>query len=300
MLINRIRPWWTGLTLIPLLGLLLLFSVGSVRAETLVPVPALTGRVVDQAGVLSAEQQAALSQQLQAFEARKGSQVAVLIVERTAPETIEQFALRVAEQWKLGRRRVDDGAILVVARQERRLRIEVGYGLEGVLNDAVAKRIVDEVIVPRLRQGQWDEAIHAGVGAMLRVIDGEPLPAPAAAADGESLFGFFPALLFAALVAAGLLRALFGRAKGALASAVLLGIGGWWLSGWLLAVAGAVVGAVLTLAGGRMGTGGWAGHGPRGGYGPLGGYHGGGWGTGSGGFRGGGGGFGGGGASGRW
>src|SRR5688572_28329893 len=111
-----------------------------------VPVPALTARVTDLTTTLSAQQRAALEERLAAFEARKGSQIAVLIVPTTAPETIEQYAIRVAEQWKVGRKGIDDGAILLVALKDRALRIEVGYGLEGVLPDAVAKRIVEEVI----------------------------------------------------------------------------------------------------------------------------------------------------------
>jgi uncharacterized protein len=117
-----------------------------------VPVPPLTGRVTDQTATLTAEQKTALEQTLQAFEARKGSQLAVLLVATTAPETIEQYALRVAEQWKLGRKKIDDGAVLVVAKADRALRIEVGYGLEGALNDATSKRIISEIITPRFKQ----------------------------------------------------------------------------------------------------------------------------------------------------
>ena len=115
---------------------------------------------------------------LQAFEARKGSQIAVLIVPTTSPESIEQFSIRVADAWKIGRKTIDDGAILVVAKDDRSLRIEVGYGLEGVLTDATAKRIIDEVIVPKFRTGDFAGGISDGVDRMLKVIDGEPLPAP--------------------------------------------------------------------------------------------------------------------------
>src|SRR5688572_27948608 len=116
---------------------------------------------------------------LQEFEARKGTQIAVLMVASTKPEPIEQYALRVGEQWKIGRKKVDDGAILVVAKDDRALRIEIGYGLEGVLNDATASRIIREVIVPRFREGDFYGGINAGLDRMMRVIDGEPLPAPA-------------------------------------------------------------------------------------------------------------------------
>ena len=143
-----------------------------------VPVPPPGGRVTDQTATLTGEQKSALEQILRSFEDRKGSQVAVLIVPTTAPESIEQYALRVAEQWKPGRKNVDDGALLVVAKDDRTLRIEVGYGLEGALTDAACKRIISEIIVPRFRQGDFYGGITAGVDRILRVIDGEPLPKP--------------------------------------------------------------------------------------------------------------------------
>jgi uncharacterized protein len=145
-----------------------------------IAVPPLTGRITDQTATLSAEQKSALEQTLQAFEARKGSQLAVLIVPTTLPETIEQYALRVAEQWKLGRKKVDDGAILVIAKTDRALRIEVGYGLEGALNDAISKRIISEIITPRFKQDDFYGGISAGVEQIIRVVDGEPLPQPKA------------------------------------------------------------------------------------------------------------------------
>lgn len=120
----------------------------SLNAGAEVPVPPLVGRVTDQTGTFTDAQKTALEQTLQAFEARKGSQLAVLMVPTTAPETIEQYALRVAEQWKLGRKKVDDGAVLVIAKADRAIRIEVGYGLEGALNDATSKRIISEIITP--------------------------------------------------------------------------------------------------------------------------------------------------------
>ncbi len=283
----------------PLVALLcaLVLAHGPVRAQDLQPVPPLTGRVVDRTATLSAAQRQALDDRLLAFEQRKGSQIAVLIVARTAPEAIEQYAIRVAEQWKIGRGKVDDGALLVVAKDERALRIEVGYGLEGALNDATARRIIDERIVPRLKAGDFDGGIRAGTDAMMRVIDGEPLPAPTADRVAEdNPLALLPLLFFGALMVGGVLRAILGRGKGAVAAGGLLGIAAWLLSGaLLLGLLAAVVGFVITLAGGRMG-GGW--QGARGGHGPLGGWGGGGFG--GGGFRGGGGGFGGGGASGRW
>jgi uncharacterized protein len=149
----------------------------AVLASAQVPVPPLSGHVIDQTGTLDAGQKAALEQTLAAFEARKGSQLAVLMLPTTAPEAIEQYALRVAEQWKLGRKKVDDGAILVVAKDDRAMRIEVGYGLEGALNDATSKRIISEVITPRFQQQDFSGGITAGVAQIISTIDGEPLPA---------------------------------------------------------------------------------------------------------------------------
>lgn len=270
-----------------------LFGLTPAVAQDLQPVPPLTAHVVDLTATLSPEQQQALAARLRAFEQRKGSQLAVLIVPRTAPETIEQYGIRVAEQWQVGRNKVDDGAILLVAKEERALRIEVGYGLEGALNDATAKRIIDERITPRFRAGDFAGGIDVGVEAMMRVINGEPLPEPAASASAaDSALSLLPLLFFGALMLGGLLRALLGRGKGALATGGLFGIAAWLLSGALLmGLLGAFIGFVVTLGGGRMGSG------FRGGFrGP-----GGGWGGGGGGWGGGGGGgFGGGGASGRW
>ena len=143
-----------------------------------VAVPPLTGRVVDQTGTLSAGDVAALTQTLKGLELRKGSQVVVLIVPTTEPETIEQYSIRVAEAWKIGRKKIDDGALLVVAKNDRKLRIEVGYGLEGALNDVTARRIIDEIITPKFRSGDFAGGISAGVDRIIGVIDGEPLPAP--------------------------------------------------------------------------------------------------------------------------
>src|SRR5688500_1386537 len=149
----------------------LLFALGLAWAQ--VAVPPLTARVIDLTATLTREQQAGLERMLQEFESRKGSQLAVLLVPTTAPEAVEQFSLRVAEQWKVGLKKIDDGAILVVAKDNRTLRIEVGYGLEGVLNDATASRIIREAIVPRFREGDFYGGINAGLDRIMRVIDGE-------------------------------------------------------------------------------------------------------------------------------
>jgi uncharacterized protein len=152
------------------------------RAEVAIPPVA---RVTDLTGTLASGDIAALDAKLADLEQRKGSQVAVLVVPTTQPEVIEQYALRVAESWKIGRKGVDDGALLVVAKDDRKLRIEVGYGLEGALNDATAKRIVSDVIVPRFKADDYAGGITAGVDAMVAVIDGEPLPAVSAPSGGE-------------------------------------------------------------------------------------------------------------------
>src|ERR1700744_2615786 len=139
-----------------------------------VAVPPLTGRVVDQTGTLSSDTIASLTQTLKDLQARKGSQIAVLIVPTTAPETIEQYSIRVAEAWKIGRKKIDDGALLVVAKNDRKLRIEVGYGLEGSLTDATASRIIDEIIVPHFRTGDFAGGISAGVDRIIRTTRGDP------------------------------------------------------------------------------------------------------------------------------
>lgn len=268
-----------------------------------VPVPPLTARVTDLTRTLSAQQRAALEERLAAFEARKGAQLAVLIVPTTAPETIEQYGIRVGEQWKVGRKNVDDGAILIVAMKDRALRIEVGYGLEGALPDAIAKRIVEEHIVPRFKQGDFFGGIDAGVSRMMSVIEGEPLPAPRQRGGGGATSGLEQFVILAFLlvfVVGGIVRAVFGRFLGSGIIGGLAGAAAWLMIGSLVAAIGiAIVAWLLSLIGGMGGSrlsrrGGWY-------SGPLGGWGGGGWsGRGGGGWSGGGGGFGGGGASGRW
>src|SRR6201990_857171 len=176
-----------------------------------VAVPPLTGRVVDITNTLSSSDIAAQSQRLADLQRRKGSQVAVLIVPTTAPETIEQFSIRVAEAWKIGRRKGDEGARRVVAKDDHKLRIEVGYGLEGALTDVTARRIIDEVIVPRFKEGDFAGGISDGVTRMIGVIDGEPLPAPKPEAshgqdiDWIGLAGFWPFILVGVLMIGGVM-----------------------------------------------------------------------------------------------
>jgi uncharacterized protein len=258
------------------------------------------GRVTDQTGTLTDEQKSALEQTLRSFEERKGSQVAVLIVPSTAPETIEQYALRVAEQWKPGRKNVDDGALLVVAKDDRTLRIEVGYGLEGALTDAASKRIISEIIVPRFRQGDFYGGITAGVDRILRVIDGEPLPNPEERRPGgtRGIGAILPVLMILALVVGGVLHIVLGRFPGALVTGGAVSVLAWMLAGAIsVALIAGVIAFLFSLLGGGMGGRGLRGGGLGGGFGG-GGFGGGGFG--GGGFSGGGGGFGGGGASGNW
>src|SRR6266705_1127848 len=154
----------------------LLAGLASARAE--VAVPPLKARVTDLTGTLSGTQQQDLERRLREFESRKGSQIAVLMLPSTQPETIEEYSIRVAEAWKIGRAKIDDGVILVVAKDDRKLRVEVGRGLEGAIPDAVAKRVVSDVIAPHFRSGDYYGGVAAGTDALMKLIEGEGLPAP--------------------------------------------------------------------------------------------------------------------------
>jgi uncharacterized protein len=306
---SRPRPW---------AGLALLLGLGAIApppspaqspasgAQGLQPIPKLTARVTDLTGTLTAEQQTALEQKLAAFQSAKGSQLAVLIVPTTEPEQIEQYSIRVVEQWKLGRQRVDDGALLIIAKNDHRVRIEVGYGLEGVLTDALCNRIIAETIRPAFRQGNYFGGIDAGLEQMMKLIEGEPLPPPEHEwQSGRRAHGSnpLPLMLFAVFVGSVVLRGIFGRTLGsaftAVGAGVLVWIAGYALLLALLAAAGAFL---FTLLGGLARGSGWSSVPRAGGFGGFGGFGGGlgGGGFSGGGFSGGGGGFGGGGASGSW
>lgn len=281
-----------------LLALSLLGASGSARAQALQPVPKLEARVTDLTGTLTAQQQAELEQRLRDFEARKGAQIAVLLVPTTQPEEIEQYSIRVAEAWKLGRRKVDDGALLILAKNDRRIRIENGYGLEGVLTDAASNRIIEDTMVPLLRQGQYFAAISAGVDQMMRLIDREELPAPDTSwQSGPPMrWNNLPFVLFGLLVVGNVLRGIFGRRIGASLTGAGAGLVTYLITqSVLLALGIGVLGLLAALLLG-LGGGGWS----SGGFGGWGGGFGGLGGGGGGGFSGGGGSFGGGGASGRW
>ncbi|UWU78258.1 YgcG family protein [Bradyrhizobium huanghuaihaiense] len=288
-----------------IVALLLAFAV---PASADVAVPQLTGRVVDQTGTLSSGDIAALSQKLRDFETRKGSQVAVLIVPTTQPETIEQYSIRVAEAWKLGRKKIDDGAILVVAKNDRHLRIEVGYGLEGALTDVTSRRIIDEIITPKFRTGDFGGGISDGVERMMRVIDGEPLPVPSPTVNFGSLDDLAPLFivtLFASIGVGGFFRATLGRLLGSFVTGGIIAALTWIILGsFALALAlgglGFIIGFVadlfsaITPGTGRSRGGSWSSGSSSGGW------SGGSSSSDSGSFSGGGGSFGGGGASGSW
>ncbi len=281
---------------------LLLGALGLAAAQGLQPIPKLEARVTDLTGTLTAEQQSTLEEKLAAFEARKGAQIVVLMVPTTHPEEIEQYSIRVVEQWKIGRQHVDDGVLLIIAKNDRRVRIEVGYGLEGALPDAIANRIIYETIRPLFAENDFYGGINAGVDQIARVIDGEPLPAPDRtwnSAHSRHVPALLPLLFVAVIFGASILRALLGRPAGAIVTGGLTGVLVWLFGGFVVAALGAALIAFLfALLSGVGGVSRWSSVGGLGGFG--GGMLGGGGGFGGGGFSGGGGGFGGGGASGSW
>jgi len=273
-----------------------------------VAVPPLSGRVVDQTGTLSSSDVASLTQTIRNFELRKGSQVAVLIVPTTAPETIEQYSLRVAEAWKIGRKKIDDGALLVVAKDDRKLRIEVGYGLEGALTDVTSKRIIDEIVTPRFRSGDFAGGISAGIDRIIRVVDGEKLPTPEPRQRQSSgvlshIDPFNPFVIFGVFVVGTVLRTTLGRLMGSITTGGIVGVLAWLIAGSLAAsIIAAMIGFVITMfaetptsSTGRGGGRGWSGGGSYSGGGSSSSSS-----SDSGSSGGGGGSFGGGGASGSW
>ncbi len=308
--LGRVRaslPLW--LLLLALLGL---GWPAGVVGQSVLPVPALNARVIDQTGTLDASQIAALSSRLDALERDRGSQVVVLMVPTTQPEDIASFANRVANDWKIGRRDVGDGVLLIVAKNDRQLRIEVAKTLEGAIPDLAAKRIIDGAITPGFRQDDYAGGLQAGVEQIAALIAGEALPAPASDSRGAAGRGIgqwgdlLVFALFALPIASAILRNVLGRKLGALATGAGVGALAFFVSASvLIAVVAAAVGLGYALfsafaPGGRGGRGGFGGPGgwSSGGHG---GTWGGGGGLGGGGFSSGGGGnFGGGGASGRW
>jgi len=273
----------------PALLLVLIWLGGLAHAE--VAVPPLSARVTDLTSTLDATQKQQLETRLAQFEAKKGAQIAVLLVPTTQPETIDQYGIRVVEAWKLGRKGIDDGVLLLIAKDDRTLRIEVGYGLEGVLPDAIAKRIIAETITPHFKRGNYYAGISTGIEQLLAVIEGESLPPPRERSSISGNFQNLESLLFIGfmltIVVGGVLRKLLGRLPAAIIIGFVTAMLAWFIVASIL-IAGivGVIALVFTLVGDGHGTlgGGGFGHG----------------GFGGGGFGGGGGGFGGGGASGRW
>lgn len=283
-------------------------------AQALLPVPALTARVMDQTGTLAAADLAALEQQLLAFEQQRGTQIVVLLVPSTAPEDIADFTQRLGDNWKIGRQEVGDGLLLVVALNDRRLRIAPAKALEGAVPDLAAKRIIDQVITPAFRQGDVAGGLRAGLAHLQARIEGEALPLPAASTQrvdtgGVDWLDLTVLLLVAVPLVASVLRSILGNRLGSMAAAGAAGFLAWNMTGllWLAGLAG-MAGLMTALfmqalpsasvsrsrhrggAGNTAGSGGW-GRGSHGGWG----------GSGGGGFSSGGGGnFGGGGASGGW
>lgn len=280
------------------------FEKSSARDADLVKIPVLKTPVTDLTGTLTSPQIIALEEKLRRFETRKGSQIAILIVASTQAEGVEEYALRVVEKWQLGRKKIDDGVLLLIAKEDRRLRIEVGYGLEGAVNDVTAKRIITEVITPFFKQGLFYEGIDAGVNRLIQVVDGEALPPPVKktqkpeyALGGEGLESVLLIAFMGSLFIGGILKSIFGKMLGGLATSGIVGGLAFLLTGIIgIAIVAGVIGLVAAMLGGLGGRGGPMIF-PGGGFGGRGGGFGGG---GGGGFGGGGGGFGGGGASGGW
>ena len=268
-----------------------------------VAVPKLSKRVTDLTATLSAADESRIEARLKEFEAKKGAQIAVLIVGTTQPETIFDYSMRVVDAWKLGRKDIDDGVLFLIAKNDRKLQILTGRGTQGVLTDAMSKRIISEIVAPKFRASDFAGGIDDGVAKIIDVLQGEALPPPpekkqTAIKQGSNIESFLVFGLVAALFVGPLLRSMLGRFMGATATGGVTAAAAWFLAGGLVfpIVAGIIIFFVVMLMG-AMNFG-------RGGGG--GGFTGGGWGGGgsssgsSGGFSGGGGGFDGGGASGDW
>lgn len=265
-----------------------------VLAQSLQPVPSLQQRVTDLTGTLSDSERALLDQDLAAIERAKGAQIAILMVGTTQPETIEAYGIRVADTWKIGRHEVDDGAIILVAKDDRRMRIEVGYGLEGVIPDAIAKRIVAESMAPHFRQGDYAGGLRMAVAALGGILAGEPLPPPRSqSSESENSGGDGIVLIFLVVALAGVLRRFLGIVGSIIAAVAAGGVAWAIFTSWFAVFAAAIAAFFFSFmrTGGTVWPSGYSGSGSWGGSSGHGS---------DGGFSGGGGGFGGGGASGEW
>ena len=279
---NTIRfPLWGRVVF----GFFIAFFALSAWAQ--VAVPELSRRVTDLTGTLSTEQANALENKLATFEARKGSQIVVLIVPTTQPEDIAQFGIRVADQWKIGREKIDDWVLLIVAKDDRRTRIEIGYGFEGAIPDAIAKRVIAETITPYFKAGDFKGGIDAGIRQLMGLIEGESLPPPSKQSGGEEPFVL---LIFGGVIAGWLLSAMMSRPAAGGVAALGSGVVGALLLGLTPVVLLVAVFVFAGVASGFRSGGGWS----SGGGGGFGG------GGGGGSWSGGGGRGGGGGASGSW
>lgn len=272
----------------------LLFVAAPAIADELREVPLLEARLSDLTGTLTSSDRDALEAELAALERETGSQAAVLLVDSTRPEAIEQYAIRVADAWQLGRGGIDDGVLIVVALEDRRMRIEVGYGLEGALPDARANRIIDLVIAPYFARGEIAGGLAAGIAAVADAVQGESLPEPETRQRGlADIGGMLPILLIIGMTLGGVLKRAFGALPGAAVAGAIVGVIVWFIVGIVVTACVAGVVAFLAVLFMSAGGGGWSsGRGYGGGFG--GGF------GGRGGFSGGGGRFGGGGASGGW
>lgn len=289
---------------VALLALVLALCAPHARAEALAPIPALDAPVIDTTGTLSTAEISRLRAQALDLQRRKGSQLQILVVPTTAPESIEQYAQRVYDQWKLGRQGTDDGVLLLVAKDDHQARIQTGYGLEGAIPDITAGRVIQEYLVPKFRAGDFAGGLDDASAQLVRLIDGEALPAPMAPSASDGPAG--PDALFLPILLLFLFRGLFGWLPTPVR--MLLFAAGAGLIAWVLthavpwtglaALFGLVIGALGASTGRYARDSGWGGWG-GGGWG--GGSSGGGWsGGGGGGWSGGGGSSGGGGASGSW
>jgi len=289
--------------------LALFFSCGAfAQGTTLQAVPPLAARVTDSAKILESPARDALEAKLAAFEQAHGSQIAILLVPSTQPEPIEDFAHRVGEAWKIGRKGVGDGLLIIVAHDDKRVRIDVARALEGAIPDLAAKRVIREEMAPRFAQGNISGGLNVGLDALFKLIEGEALPPPkstvspaAQSPDNNDLEGWLMFGFIGLLVGGSILKAVFGRAAGSFIGATGAGVIAWMVAGSVLvALAITVVALVFLLIMGNARGSSGGGFGPDlgGGFGGLGGSSSG---DSSGGFSSGGGGdFGGGGASGGW
>lgn len=245
-----------------LLSLLLALAGEPARAQELRPVPVLTQQVIDQTGTLSAAQREALTSKLERFERENGSQLVILIVASSQPEDIAAFAQRVGDAWKIGRKDVGDGLLIVVAKNDRKVRIEVAKALEGAVPDLAARQIIQSALSPAFKAGDYAGGLNQAVDQLQARIRGEALPAPtpgvapAPAAPGDSGFDFeaLGALFFIGVPILGaLLSSVFGRKLGSLFTSAVAGSAAGWMAS--SALIGGVVGFVALILVGVMGVG---------------------------------------------